>query len=86
MSEEVYAINDEGEVTTLYADHLTELGALKINRASNVEPEADGTWTVQLSDDPIFGEHRNKVIGSGFKTRAAALAFESAWINQNALS
>jgi hypothetical protein len=82
---EVYSIDENGDILTLYSDDLVALGAMKITRASNVEPDESGKWSVQLSDDPALGEHKGVTIGSGFTTRAEALDFEVAWINKNIL-
>lgn len=82
---EVYSIDETGGILTLYSDELVALGEMKISRASNVEPDESGKWYVQLSDDPALGEHKGKIIGNGFTTRAEALAFEVAWINKNIL-
>ncbi len=52
---------------------LRELGALKITRASHVEPDADGLWCADMG--PVGGP----VLGP-FGTRSEALAAERAWL------
>ena len=49
--------------------------ARSTRRASHVEPEGDGTWTVDLT--PVGGP-----VEGGFETRRAALAWEVEWLGQ----
>jgi hypothetical protein len=77
----VFIIDEDATITTMFSDSLVDLGQHKISRASNVEPDPDGSWYVELCHDPIFGTQQGKRIGSGFKTRQEALDFEVNWIN-----
>jgi hypothetical protein len=83
---EVFVCDVDGTVTTLYSDELIDLGALEISRASNVEPNPNGTWYVELTNNPLNGNHAGKRIGDGFKTREEAIQFEVNWINKNILA
>jgi hypothetical protein len=70
-----------GVVTTLYADDLPELGTQKIQRASEVEPEADGDgWFVKLTDHPRNGKWAGHTVARHVPTRAVALACEIQFI------
>ena len=82
LSEErVLVVAPSGGVQTLYDERLdlTALGPLTIERASHVEPTADGRWTVDLS--PVGGP----VLGP-FPLRSEALAAEVDWIQSHLLS
>jgi hypothetical protein len=83
---EVYCFDTGGTMTGLYSDRNADLGKQHIRRASNVEPDQNGKWYVELSNDPLNGVHAGKLIGSGFATREAALEFEVEWINKNILA
>ncbi len=52
-------ISPHGQVRCLYSEtiELAALGALTIQRASHVEPDADGRWFADLSpsDGPLLG-------------------------------
>lgn len=82
--EQVFVI-EGGTITTLYHDDLVQLGQNKIERASIVEPDENGKWFVQLTDSELNGEHKGKLIGSGFNTRQEALDFEVNFINEQIL-
>lgn len=71
-------INSSGEVRCIYAEtlDLRRLGKLAIERASHVEPTADGQWTADLS--PVNGP----VLGP-FSSRSAALDAEHTWLLTN---
>lgn len=76
----------EGTMTSLYDDDLPPVGIEKqISRASNVEPDFYGGWTVVLSDNPRNGPWAGKLIGASFGRRADALAFERRFIQENIL-
>jgi hypothetical protein len=73
---------NNGEITYIYDDKLIRLAehsaSLFTARASHVEPDDDGTWTVDLS--PCNGPIRQ-----GFQLRQEALDFEREWIEENVL-
>lgn len=74
-------ISTEGAISFVYADDLRGIlrqGVADIKRASTVEPTPDGQWEADLS--PTFGP----VLGP-FDTRAAALAAEVKWLEENRL-
>ena len=78
-------IDASGGIAGLYSDTLVGLGEIQsVARASHVEWKSGG-WYVQLSDDPRNGDHRGRIIGEGFVTRADALAFEVTWLEDNKL-
>ncbi len=77
----------DGQVTTLYTDviDLRALGALHVERASNVEwCAARNGWIVQFTDGTFLGERSTFVFNveeaAVFSTREAALAAEVAYI------
>jgi hypothetical protein len=84
---EVSGINDDpchqrqtgGQRLGREAIPLGELGGLAIQRASHVEPDAQGQWLADLS--PIGGP----TLGP-FATRSEALAAEEAWLVENRLA
>ena len=71
-------IAPSGAVCCIYAEDLDlqRLGRLLIERASHVEPTADGQWTADLSpvDGPVLGP---------YPSRSAALDAEHAWLLAN---
>lgn len=71
-------VQPNGEITTLYAEvlDLAALGALKIARASEVEPDDQGDWWAQILDGPRLGP---------FPLRSQALAAEVAWLIEHRL-
>jgi hypothetical protein len=73
-------VDPAGLITTLYTEELdlAALGPLRITRASHVEPDDKGRWTVDLG--PIGGP----VLGT-FARRSAALAAERAWLEAHRL-
>jgi hypothetical protein len=73
-------IHADGTIRCLYGEAipLGELGGLTIQRASHVEPDAQGRWQADLS--PVAGP----VLGP-FATRSEALAAEEAWLVANRL-
>ncbi len=77
MSEIQIVIEPNGSIKFVYSDSMSELlqqGEFSIKRASNVEPEYDGTWSADLS--PI---NRPKL--KGFALRQNALDAEVLYIN-----
>jgi hypothetical protein len=68
-------ITTSGQVRALYDEQLdwTVLGAVRITRAAQVEPDRSGRWRVDLSavGGPQLGP---------FAVRSAALAAERAWL------
>jgi hypothetical protein len=71
-------IMPSGDVRCVYGEeiNLQELGQLAIQRASHVEPTADGRWQADLS--PVGGP----VLGP-FDRRTKALSAEQAWLADN---
>jgi hypothetical protein len=71
----------DGTVRALYTNDidLRTLGRLHITRASHVEPDHCGRWTVDLS--PVGGP----VLGP-FALRREALAAEVAWLEAHRLT
>ena len=65
----------DGVVRCLYAEAipLTELGAVHITRASQVEPDERGAWWADLA--PVAGPRLGP-----FVRRSQALAAEVAWL------
>ena len=68
-------VTSDGNVRGVYdeAVDLHAFGPLHIQRASHVEPDADGCWRADLSpvDGPVLGP---------FERRGAALDAERAWL------
>ena len=75
------AIRADGLVHCVYdeAIELSRLGKVAIRRASHVEADATGQWTVDLS--PV----RGPILG-GFAQRSSALAAEQEWLLQHWLT
>ncbi|PQO43828.1 hypothetical protein [Blastopirellula marina] len=71
-------IESGGKIRCIYdeAIDLGSLGNLRIERASHVEPTAEGLWTVDLT--PVAGPKFGMFAG-----RNEALAAEIAWLSQN---
>lgn len=61
----------------LYSESIEihTLGCLTIRRASQVEPNADGTWTADLT--PVAGPQLGP-----FQLRSQALAAEADWLER----
>ena len=74
-------ISRGGLIRCLYAEAipLAALGALQIQRASYVEPDAHGQWMTSLL--PVAGP----ILGP-FPTRSQALAAEAAWLSAERLA
>lgn len=72
------SIDSSGVVRCLYAEtiDLQTLGTMTIERASHVEPDADGQWWAELSpvDGPTLGP---------FSRRTDALAAEQGWLEKH---
>lgn len=77
MSKVHLFVQPDGEVLSIYQEEfpLISLGKESIKRASDVEPEDDGTWSV------LF-RHKGKKV-NGFKTRSQALAYEVAELDKD---
>lgn len=80
-TEKLFVIDEQGDLTTLYADDLPDLGPIKVTRASNVEYElvpGSGGWDVQLTDETFNGPYAGQVVLNKDQTvlpeRAAELA------------
>jgi hypothetical protein len=73
-------VQADGQARCLYGEciDLHTLGSLTIQRASQVEPDADGRWWVDLS--PLKGT----VLGP-FTLRSQALEAEQRWIEEHHL-
>ena len=71
-------IDSSGHARCVYSDTLSlrKIGRLKIERASNVEPNDDGEWIADLS--PVSGPK----LGPFFK-RTVAIAAEARWLREN---
>jgi len=74
-------IRADGSAQCLYGEaiDLKQLGSLKIERASHVEPDASGNWHADLAPraGPVLGP---------FATRGEALMAEEAWLLANWLA
>jgi hypothetical protein len=68
-------VDRQGQVVALYGEaiDLGALGALTIQRASRVEPDEDGRWSVDLQ--PLEGPRLGP-----FDRRSEALTAEEAWV------
>jgi hypothetical protein len=71
-------IEANGAVRCIYSEEidLTALGSPVISRASHVEPDPQGGWSVDLS--PVGGP-----VLRPFDRRSEALAAEHAWLETN---
>ena len=72
-------IDANGNARFIYNDHLAGLlehGRAHVERASHVEPDANGGWFADMS--PSGGPKLE-----GFRLRSEALAAEVAWLEQN---
>lgn len=74
-------ISSSGHVRCVYSEELdlTTFGPAKIQRASHVEPTADGHWTADLS--PVYGP----ILGP-FLLRSEALEAEIDWLKKQWLT
>ena len=74
----VVVITPTGVVRTLYHEawSLAALGATRIERASHVEPTADGQWQARIIEGPTLGP---------FSFRSEALAAEVDWLTRERL-
>lgn len=81
-NEECVVINacDDGTLRCIYDDELSDvlhdLGNVKIQRASYVEPNDNGLWIADLS--PVNGPKLGP-----FKLRSEALQAEMRWLMEN---
>ena len=71
-------IDPMGQTSCIYCEtiNLAELGQLAIQRASHVEPDAQGRWLADVS--PVHGP----TLGP-FAHRTEALAAEVAWLREH---
>ena len=73
-------IGPDGSFRSVYDDDglgiLQAIGPVRVQRASRVEPEAGGTWSVDLR--AVGGPFR-----AGYRRRDGALAAEKRWLLQN---
>ena len=74
-------VGSDGNAKCLYGEtlNLSALGSLSIERASHVEPDDRGRWTVDLS--PVGGP----TLGP-YLTRSHALAVEAEWLTRHRLA
>ena len=74
-------IEPSGDMRCIYAEaiDLSYLGSLSINRASHVEPDANGRWWADLS--PVSGPKLGP-----FGRRTEALVAEQHWLETNWLT
>ena len=74
-------VTPDGNARCLYGEalNLTAFGSLQIERASHVEPDESGRWSVDLSpvDGPRLGP---------YLTRSHALSVEAEWLLRHRLS
>ena len=79
-SEMELVVGCDGVARCIYdeAMDLREIGKLQITRASNVEPDAEGYWWVDMGpvDGPVLGP---------FKNRTEAIQAERVWLVRSAL-
>ena len=73
-------VQPDGGLRCLYAEDidLAAIGHLAIQRASHVEPDANGRWIADLS--PVSGP----ALGP-YAARSEALAAEAAWLERHRL-
>jgi hypothetical protein len=71
-------VSPRGEITTIYSEviNLAALGLQRVQRASQVEPDAEGRWWAQVIDGPHLGP---------FERRSEAIAAEIDWLTRNRL-
>ena len=77
MTKHTITISPSGRIHFIYSDHLAALmglGATSIQRASFVEPDAEGRWTADMG--PVSP---GTVLGP-FRLRGEALDAEIAWL------
>ena len=74
-------IDTRGGIRCVYAEHLdlAAIGAMRISRASHVEPDETGHWWADIiaAAGPVLGP---------FDRRSEALAAERRWLEENLLS
>jgi len=73
-------VDEQGDVLALHDDDLPDFGPRKIARASEVEPDENGNWTVRLTEHPVNGLFAGTVIAHGVARRETALLMERAFI------
>jgi len=74
----ILVIDRRGGMRCLYGEaiDLSRLGSLTIQRASHVEPDADGVWWAELL--PVGGPRLGP-----FPRRSDALAAEQCWLEHH---
>ncbi|ODA29743.1 hypothetical protein [Planctopirus hydrillae] len=75
---QILLIRPQGVIVTLYSESLDwqALGQVSIERASDVEPDANGAWWAHLRDGPSLGPYSH---------RSQALTAEIDWLQQHRL-
>lgn len=74
MPEYTIGLNEDGDLTFVYADEISflqDLGEFSVRRASHVEPTEDGKWTASMVDGPVLGP---------FDLRGEALSAEVSYL------
>lgn len=80
-SVKILLIEGNGDLKCLWTDKipLTNLGAVSVERASNVEFDStNGTWFVKLAGT-------DEIIGKGYTKRKDAIDFEVEYLNKTLL-
>ncbi len=70
-----------GDARCVYSEaiELRQLGSIRVERGSHVEPNEEGQWTADLTpvDGPVLGP---------FDTRSEAVQAELAWLHEHWLN
>lgn len=83
--DDLLVFRPDGTMLAVYDDDLPDLGPRVVPRASHVEPDPAGGWTVTLTDIPENGRHAGRVIASHVPRRAEALRLEAEFIQRECL-
>jgi hypothetical protein len=86
MKDKLLVIGKTGVIRTLYSDDLRKLGGtMQIGRASVIEPNEKGLWSVVLTDHPLNGQYKGQVVAVDLESREEALKIEVDYINTHIL-